>query len=127
MGPLLGVWRGRFGDNFCGDLGVIDSDGLGTGCVKTFSFSLSLDMSTSSSGCSIILYGASSSNKSIITDGFWFALTGFEVFLGGLLSRSKRFLAQPFSVVCGKLTETIILSPEVNTDFSEGFSLKSFL
>lgn len=56
MGPLLGVCKGGLGDTFWGVFCIKDSDGLGTGWVNIlFSFSLSLEMSTSSLGASITL------------------------------------------------------------------------
>jgi len=92
-----------------------------------FSFSLSLEISTSSLGASITLYGASSSKMSIITDGFWLVLAVLEEGFEGLFSSSNRFLAFPPSSLGGKFTDTIILSPEAKTDFSVELSLKSFL
>ena len=95
MGPLLG--------GFC--------------CVgAVFSFSVSLAMSTSSFSCSITLYGCSSSSRSMITDGFWSGRAA----LG--LSLSRRSLALVCSELAGKLTDTMILSPDVNTDLSAGLA-----
>jgi len=63
---------------------------------------------------------------SMITEGFWFDLAAFEPNLG-LLSLSNRFLTLPPSALGGKLTDTIILSPEAKTDFSVELSLNCFL
>merc|ERR1719273_2050705 len=57
----------------------------------------------------------------MITDGFWLALVLID------FSFSERSLAFPCSELSGKLTDTIILSPDVNTDFSAELGSPFFL